>query len=276
VAVDLETAAEAQQRDNLCGPYWGAQLLVRAGVASAAGEPVAVDVPGVASAAGEPVAVDQDLVALWAGTTLPDCEGDWVPPGASALRGYRYELPVAPPDEAGTSAPALAEVIEALAGGALRVTPLAGWWTSEKVERLVDAVTLGGGWLLANLRTGLLWGSRPHPDVLEAELRGEPQDGPPADWDAGHFVELRLLVRGPGGSLVVVGDSYPSLGWRGRHLQPPRAVAAALQRTDGHGGGVLVVSAPESSGVWARLAGDLGLEIATWDNGSRRARRERT
>src|SRR5436305_1825430 len=75
-----------------------------------------------------------------------------------------------------------------------------------------------------------------------------PGPPPPADWDVGHFIELRSLVRGTGGALVVVRDSYPSLGWMGHHLQPPTVVARALTRGDGHEGGLLVVLAPERVG----------------------------
>jgi hypothetical protein len=84
----------------------------------------------------------------------------------------------------------------------------------------------------------------------------------------GHFVELSRIVRGRAGSLVLVVDSYPSLGWMGRHLQPPAAVAAALERDDGREGGVLaVVPAGEAASVEA-LAGELSLEIRLWDNGT--------
>ena len=40
-------------------------------------------------------------------------------------------------------------------------------------------------------------------------------DPPPADWDTGHFVELAQLLRGRRGALVLVRDSYPTLGWAG-------------------------------------------------------------
>src|SRR3989442_1203929 len=141
MATEAFTASAAQQKDNLCGPFWAARVLTDAGIESWDGEQL-----------------DDDLVALHAGTLLP-----------------------------------------------------------------------------------------------------EPDDGPPADWDVGHFCELELLVRGPGGALVVVHDSYPSFGWGGRHLQPPRAVAAALQRGDGREGGVLAVAPPEHSAYLEALARDLRL-----------------
>ncbi len=126
-----------------------------------------------------------------------------------------------------------------------------------------------GARLIANLRTGKLWGSRPAAEQLLAELRAEAIAGPPADWDVGHFVELKLLVRVTGGTLVVVHDTYPSLGLDGYHLQPPRAVAAALLRGDGREGGILAVVSAGQAGPVESLARELGLDVGTWDNGCR-------
>jgi hypothetical protein len=99
--------------------------------------------------------------------------------------------------------------------------------------------------------------------VLDARSVAEP---PPADWDVGHFVELVQLVRGRGGSLVVVRDSYPELGYHGVHLQPPVAVAAALNRADGRGGGVLAVVEPRGAAAVQALAAEQGLRTEMWDN----------
>ena len=99
--------------------------------------------------------------------------------------------------------------------------------------------------------------------------RGELPSGtaaPPADWDTGHFVGLEQLVRGRGGALVVVHDSYPTLGWDGHHLQPPEMIAAALLRGDGRRGGVLCVVGPDRAHDVAQLATALGLDTAMWHN----------
>src|SRR3954454_9782620 len=56
----------------------------------------------------------------------------------------------------------------------------------------------------------------------------------------------------------------------GRPLQPPTAVAAALERADGREGGVLVVAPPESSGDVTALGAELGVEGALWGNGTTR------
>ena len=69
-----------------------------------------------------------------------------------------------------------------------------------------------------------------------------------------------------GGALVLVQDSYPSLGWAGMHLQPPAAVAAALSRDDGRQGGVLAVGSAQDGSAVAALGSQLGLESRIWDN----------
>jgi len=253
VRSDLAEVAE-QQKDNLCGPFWAARFLREAGFEEWEGRPV-----------------DEELLAQRAGSLLPDAPAEeCVPRGAASKADYRVDLPVVPADRAGTAAGALAGAIEAVAGGTLRCVPLRGPWIAERVEHLVERGGGLGARLLANLRTGLLWGSRPPIQSLLAELTGRSAPAPAADWDCGHFCELGLLVRGPGGLLVVVRDSYPSLGWNGTHLQPPRVVADALLRGDEREGGVLAVVPADGAGAVEALGRALGLEIAVWDNGTRR------
>jgi hypothetical protein len=243
--------ADAQQKDNLCGPFHAARLLRDAGIAEWEGEPI-----------------DQDLIALHAGTRLPVVElGPQVPPGAASLRDYRYDLRRVDQELAGTSARGLAAAIERLSCGRLVCVPLTGKWTRLVVEKLLEAAPDSAVRLIGNIRTGHLWGSHPPLEALMAVLEGEEvPEPPPADWDAGHFVELMQLLRGRHGTLVIVRDSYPSLGWRGVYLQPPTALAAALTRGDGRGGGVLAVAQPERTGELEERARELGLKTEIWDN----------
>lgn len=244
---------EPQQRDNLCGPFHAARLLRDAGVIEFEGEPV-----------------DQDVVALHAGTALPEVEvGPQVPPGAVNLRDYRFQLPRVEQARAGTRLSGLIAAIEQLSQGRLVCVPLSGDWTGAAVEELLAGAGNSGTRLIANLRTGHFWGSRPPLHALLAVLDGEEvMRPPPAEWDVGHFVELVQLLRGRRGALVLVRDSYPSLGWAGVHLQPPGAVAAALHRGDGRMGGVLAVGPPSAGAQLERLAGDLGIHVKMWDNRS--------
>ena len=122
--------------------------------------------------------------------------------------------------------------------------------------------------LIANLRTGHLWGSRAPARLLLDYLLGRPVEAPPPDWDCGHFLTIAAGVGGTGGVLVVLRDTYPQLGWDGYHLQPATAVAAALERGDGNEGGVLcALPAPgpkHSPYGWGRR----GSRLRHWDNGT--------
>ena len=237
------------QRDQLCGPFWGSLAL---------------------TAAGRPA--DQDEVALRAGTTL--AEGDpaeWLPPGASPRTDYALSIPTAT-DKAssGTSAPGLARSIEELSENTLEVVPVAGPWTAATVVSLVElAVTkVPECTLVANLRTGRLWGSRPPARLLLDLLLGLPVEAPAPDWDCGHFLAVVATLGGPGGTLVALRDTYPELGWGGYHLQPAGAVAAALERGEGLEGGVLCVCEASSAITLAGRLAEAGFELRHWDNGS--------
>jgi hypothetical protein len=237
------------QKDQLCGPFWGALTL---------------------SAAGH--AASQEEVALRAGTAL--AEGDpagWLPPGAAPRTDYAATIPVAPNEaSAGTSAKGVARGIEELSGGTLAVVPVAGPWSAASVVSLVESTAARAPEcaLIANLRTGRLWGSRPPVRLLLDYLLGRPVVAPPPDWDCGHFLTIAACVGGPGGALVVLRDTYPQLGWGGYHLQPAGAVAAALERGDGLEGGVLCAcDAPAAEALAGRLQ-EVGFELRHWDNGS--------
>lgn len=237
------------QKDQLCGAFWGALTLSAFGYGAR-----------------------EEDVALRAGTTL--AEGDpagWLPPGASPRADYSVDIPVAgEATSAGTSATGVARGIEELSGGSLSVVPVAGPWTAEKVVSLVEvaAAEAPESVLIANLRTGLLWASHPPARLLLDYLLGRPVEVPPPDWDCGHFLNVAGVVRGPGGALVVLRDTYPLLGPDGHHLQPAEVVAAALGRGDGLEGGVLCAcEASVAQTLTARL-GETGFELRHWDNGS--------
>ena len=232
--------------DNLCGCFWASLALRAAGIDA-----------------------DQEAVALAAGAILPGGDPQThVAPGATPRCDYRVELPLAAdPATAGTAAPPLAAAIERLSGGALAAIEVAGPWTAEHVCALLD-IAAADALLIANVRTGCFWGSRPDPAVVLSHLAGGSPEPPPADWDVGHFVELAALVRGSDGALVVVRDTYRELGVNGHHLQPPERVAAALRRDDGSEGGVLVVCAAAAADGLRGTLRDEGFELRGWDNGT--------
>ncbi|HJQ28662.1 MAG TPA: hypothetical protein VJ827_04945 [Rubrobacter sp.] len=239
--------SELPQKDQLCGAFWGALTL---------------------SAAGRPAS--QEEVALRAGTTL--AEGDptgWLPPGASPRADYTRPIPVAPDEaSAGTSATGVARSIEELSEGTLSAVPVAGPWSAGTVASLVEIAfaTAPECALIANLRTGHLWGSHAPARLLLDYLLGRPVEAPPPDWDCGHFLTIAACLGGPGGTLVVLRDTYPQLGWDGYHLQPAGAVAAALSRGDGLEGGVLCVC--ETPAALVERLEEAGFELRHWDNGS--------
>ena len=246
---------ELPQRDDLCGAFCGALALNSAGLVGEDGEPI-----------------DQDAVALAAGSIVSGVrDAGTLPHGETGRRDYRLEFPtIEDPDVSGTTAAGLGEAIAALSAGTLEAIPYAGPW---------DAATLTGVFelaaalehpvtLVANFATHHLWGGRPSVNQLLGYLIDGELEGPPPDWHVGHFACVFGRVRGPGGSLYGVADTYPALGDGGVHLQPQERLAAALERRDMPAGGLfVVVFAADAAAVRAGAAA-LGLAEGVWDNGT--------
>jgi hypothetical protein len=243
------------QRDDLCGAFAGALALGAAGLGERAGQPN-----------------DQDAVARAAGSTVAaTADTGHLPHGERGRRDYR----VAPPfveDGAvsGTTAAGVVRAVQELSDGALVAAPYAGPWTVDTLGGMFDAAAALARpvTLIANLATRHLWGGRPRAEQLLDHLYDGALAGPPADWDVGHFVCVFGRVRGPGGSVYGVADTYPALGNGGVHLQPAERLAAAIARREGPGGGVVVVVAFEEATRVRARARDMGLEERAWDNGS--------
>jgi hypothetical protein len=248
-------ARELPQRDDLCGAFCGALALGAAGID-----------------AHEGGAVDQDAVALAAGSVIAGArEAGTLPHGEAGRRDYRIALPlVDDADVSGTTVAGLLDALERLSGGTLEAIPYTGPWNARTLAGLFDlaAALERPVTLVANLATRHLWGGRPGvKQLLDYLIDGE-QEGPPPDWDVGHFACVVGRVRGPGGSLYCLADTYPALGDGGIHAQPQERLAAALERRDMPSGGMLVVvSAGDAAGVRAG-AGVLGLSEGIWDNGT--------
>lgn len=248
-------AAELPQRDDLCGAFCGALALNAAGVAEVGGEPA-----------------DQDAVAIAAGSIVSTTrDPSTLPGGGGGRRDYRLQIPtIDDPEVSGTTAEGVARAIDALGAGAVCALPWSGPWTPATLDGIFDAAALLSApvTLIANLATHHLWGGGAAPAQLLAYLCDGVLDGPPPDWDVGHFSCIVARTDGPAGRLYAVADTYPALGNRGVHLQPCERLAAAIAREDKPAGGVLAVVSLGEAERLRQAATGLGLREGLWDNGT--------
>lgn len=248
-------ARELPQRDDLCGAFCAA-LALRAG--------------GIDDHEGEPV--DQDAVALAAGSVVSAIgDASSLPRGEHGRRDYRLALPfLEDAARSGTTAEGVVAAVRELSAGALLSIPYSGPWTADTLEGLFDALVglERPAALVANLATRHLWGAGPTLAQLLGFLFEGRAEGPPADWDVGHFVCVVGRIRGPRGSLYAVADTYPSLGCGGLHLQPQERLAAALDRRDMPAGGAIAVVVAVDAPAVRSAAAERGLVEGLWDNGT--------
>lgn len=242
---------ELPQRDELCGPFCALLALWSAGIG------------------GE---LDQDEVARVAGTVLsaPPRTAS-LPPGERGRDDFRLRLPqTADPAGAGTAATGVARAVEQLSGGRAAAVPASGDWEPARLHALLrGAGRLDGPvGVLANIATAELADHRTGADTLLRYLDTGTDDAAPARWHAGHFVALAGLIDGRVGRLVLVADSYRSLGPDGLHLQPVERLTAALRRDGLPPGGVLLVVPADQQPDAVDLVTATGLHPELWDNGS--------
>lgn len=265
-------ARELPQRDELCGAFCAALALRAAGIEQLAEG--SLRAAGIEQVAGDPHGepLDQDTVALAAGSvvaSVPDT--GHLPHGEAGRRDYRVALPtVEDAESSGTTAAGVAQAIETLSGGALLALPFSGPWTEATLGGLFDAAAAleRPAALIANLATRHLWGGRARFDQLLDHLCTGALEGPPPDWEVGHFVCVFGCVRGPRGLLYGVADTYPALGHDGVHAQPAERLAAAIARREGPAGGVLAVVAAADAPRMRTAAAAVGLIEGLWDNGT--------
>jgi hypothetical protein len=253
-------ARELPQRDDLCGAFCGSLALSAAGLAG-----------GTGADGGAGGLLDQDAVALAAGSLVSADADPSELPGGIGRRDYRLQIPrIADAKLSGTTAGGVVAAIETLSQGRLAAIPYAGPFTPAALAGLFDA--LAGlerpATLLANHATRHLWGSRPGIAQVLGYLLDGARQGPPPDWDVGHFACVFAAADGPGGRMYVVADTYPALGARGLHLQPQENLAAAIARRDMPEGGVVAVVDTDDAAAVRAGAGELGLEQRLWDNGT--------
>jgi hypothetical protein len=248
-------ARELPQRDDLCGAFCAALALRAADLAERADEPV-----------------DQDAVALAAGTIVSARSNpEILPLGEPGRRDYRVSLPTVEDSAvSGTTPAGLVHAMEALSAGQLAAIPYGGPWTPGTLAGAFDlaASLTRPVALLANVATRHLWGARPRVEQLLDYVLDGAQNGPEPDWDVGHFACVVGRIRGPGGSLYCVADTYPSLGNGGVHLQPEEHMARAIERRDMPAGGMIVVASAEDAQAVRSGAAAVGLLEGLWDNGT--------
>jgi hypothetical protein len=298
-------ARELPQRDDLCGAFCGSLALRAAGLVASAGggwregeeklegklskaeqeiwqereeerAGIGGEEGGYKAGEGRGVngdePIDQDAVALAAGSVVSVLKDTSILPfGEQGRRDYRLVLPyVEDPATSGTTAAGLIVAIDQLSGGRLVAIPYTGPWTITTLGGLFDlaADLQRPVTLLANLATRHLWGSHPRSSQLLDYLLDGEQSGLPPDWDVGHFACVIGRVRGPGGSLYGLADTYPSLGTGGVHQQPQERLAAAIERRDMPAGGVLAIVFAQDTPAVRSGASALGLLEGVWDNGT--------
>lgn len=239
-----------QQHDNLCGAYWAAIFLRSCGFN-----------------------YTSEQVAQVAGSVLPTADpSTCIPKGTQSRQDYHLSLPITEHiEQAGTSVIGLIRVIEQFSQGAYCLIPIQAQWTAARLEAITELCETHPDWNivpLCNLRTDHLWGAGLAIDQAIAYLNGESIDPPVADWQVGHFFVLAGTVKGNQRSLMLVCDTYPSLGWQGYHLQSVEALTQALNRGDRNQGGILLFAAVQHQAEIEQKARSLHFTIAPWDNGS--------
>lgn len=246
-----EHASEMPQKNELCGAFW-ITLALRA----------------LAS-----VKVEQDHVGLAAGSILSTIQtSESLPPHDAGRADYILELPrIDDSSITGTSPEGLVVATNTLANSKLIAIPLRGEWTAEILEKLLEAlVDLDQpALLIANSATRFLWGGKSEPATVLGFLAGQNTEGPPPDWNVGHYIAIVGWVQGSKNKLAVCADTYRSIGWQGMHLQPLSRIADSLRRDDSEfSGGAFVVINPSQEEIIRNLGAKLKLSCELWDNGT--------
>lgn len=253
-----EHAAELPQKNDLCGAFWGCLALRSAGWTNAPDGDV----------------LDQDAVAIRAGSTLPARpEEEELPPGEVGRTDYRLSFPLLDDTKrSGTSMQGAIRAVDAISASGLTAVPISGPFETEDLRALlgvVEELDVPCATIM-NVGTRYFWGAQAGAEAVEAYLAsGDDAVGPPPDWDVGHFVGAAGTIEGAAGTLVLIADTYPTLGPGGLHLQPIERVAHALRRPDipGDGGVIVYIRTDAAEALRASLEA-AGLRIGLWDNGS--------
>jgi hypothetical protein len=195
---------------------------------------------------------------------------------------YRYPMRSSnDPSVSGTSSSGVARAIAVTTDGALGTVPIPGrgrdgrpQLTDERWAALFDLLHARlADWdlhVVFNYQSDhLLKPNAPEYTVEalrdQAAIAGLPRD----DWGVGHFAGLAGLWQRPWGERwIVLFDTYKDRGFGGYQPQPADLMRQGLIRTDGRGGGMLLVLPSARLGEALAAVRNLGLEAAPWANGS--------
>lgn len=195
---------------------------------------------------------------------------------------YRYPMrSSSDPAVSGTSSSGVARAIAITTGGALGTVPVAGrgrngepQLNTEQFAALFDLLhEKVSAWdlhVIFNYQSDHLL--KPNAPEYTAEALRDPAASatlPRDDWGVGHFVGLAGLWRRPWGERwIILLDTYKERGFAGYQPQPADLMREGLIRTDGRGGGMLLVLPSARLSEALAAVHDLGLEAAPWANGS--------
>ena len=247
-----EHQREMPQKNELCGAFW-VTLALRAFDESR---------------------IEQDHVGQAASSLLSAQQtSDSLPPGHPGRDDYVLDLPRTddPDIDSGTASEGLIVATAHLSDGRFTAVPVSGDWNDERIRGLLTGLASLECNLLviANSATRCLWNSQASPAALLAYLRDGSTEAPASEWDVGHFIGVLGWLDGPGGSVAICADTYPTLGQSGIHYQPFNALADSLRRDHSEfSGGMLIFVPTEAVATVESLAGECGLSTALWDNGT--------
>ncbi len=200
--------------------------------------------------------------------------------------GAWYRFPVrssSDPVKSGTSPAGVARAVTLASSGRLTVVPIpartvggtvqlteARW--SALLDALAEHVADWRWHAIFNYESDQLL--RPNdPSFTPDNLRAADAEDriPRDDWGVGHFVGLAGMWKHMGGSgpwWLLLFDTYKHRGFDGYQPQPAELMRQGMVRTDGRGGGLLLVAPAAIAQRLAGLVRSLGLEARMWSNGS--------
>jgi hypothetical protein len=272
----------ADQRPSTCGAYALSYLLPAVGFERHEGRDLSAEdylahLAGVV-VEGHEVAPSDEITARVARGELSEAE-------ALERHGrtwYRYPVRASDdPVAQGTSPTGIARAVAIGTEGRLGTLPIAGRSAvgavvldEERFGRLFDLLRANlARWAvhaILNYESDQLLAPRSAEYTLEnLRASGAIDRVPRDDWHVGHFAGLAGLWRRPDGEpWMLLFDTYKERGFEGYQPQPAELVRRGLVRTDGRGGGMLLVLPREHLDDAAAAVRGIGIDPTMWSNGS--------